>query len=99
MANSHLIISCSLKANSKSFILAKSLETEIGSRGQDVALVDLRETPLPFCDAGACYSDANVIALKAAIKGAGTVTIGTPIYNYDVGGATRNLVAWRHARR
>ena len=93
MPQSHLIISCSLNPNSKSSVLAKALEAEIGSRGQDVALIDLREIVLPFCDAGACYSDPNVIALKATIEEAGTVTIATPIYNYGVGGATRNLVA------
>ena len=54
---------------------------------------DLREIELPFCDDGDCYSDPNVIALRKRIDAAATVTLATPIYNYEVGGATRNLIA------
>lgn len=88
-----LIISCSLSPKSRSAIVAKQLARDIADRGDDVALLDLREIELPFCDAGACYTHPNVAKLKEAIGSAGAVTIAVPIYNYGVGGATRNLIA------
>jgi len=53
----------------------------------------LRQTELPFCDAAGCYGHPNVKRLQQAISQAATVTIATPIYNYEVGGATRNLIS------
>ena len=88
-----LIISCSLSPKSRSAIVAKQLAGDIAAQGDDVDLLDLREIELPFCDGGACYGHPNVARLKEAIGSAGAVTIAVPIYNYGVGGATRNLIA------
>ncbi len=88
-----LIISCSLSSKSRSAVVAKQLARDIAGHGDDVELLDLREIELPFCDAGACYAHPNVAKLKEAIGSAGAVTIAAPIYNYGVGGATRNLIA------
>lgn len=88
-----VIISCSLSPKSRSAIAAGLLAEYVSAQGDDVELFDLREIELPFCDAGACYGHPNVVKLKEAISSAGAVTIATPIYNYGVGGGTRNLVA------
>ena len=88
-----LIISCSLSPKSRSAIVAKQLARDIAGQGDDVELLDLRDIELPFCDAGACYGHPNVAKLKEAIGSAGAVTLAVPIYNYGVGGATRNLIA------
>ena len=88
-----LIISCSLSPKSRSAIVAKQLASDIADQDDDVELLDLRDIELPFCDGGACYGHPNVAKLKDAIGSAGAVTIATPIYNYGVGGATRNLIA------
>lgn len=88
-----VIISCSLSPKSRSAIVAERLAEAVSAQGDDVALFDLREIELPFCDAGACYGHPNVAKLKEAISSAGAVTIATPIYNYGVGGGTRNLIA------
>lgn len=90
---SHLVISCSLSPRSRSAILAAHVATAIAKTGGDAELIDLRGIELPFCDAGACYGHPNVGKLKAQIAGAASVIIGVPIYNYDVGGAARNLIA------
>jgi FMN reductase len=88
-----LIISCSLSPKSRSAVLAEALRDAAASLGDDATLIDLRRTPLPFCDAGECYADENVGRLKAAIAAADAVAIATPIYNYETGGGTRNLIA------
>jgi len=89
----HLIISCSLSPKSRSAVLAEHLTEAINASADSAELVDLRKLELPFCDAGACYGHPNVSKLKEQITAAASVTIGVPIYNYDVGGATRNLIA------
>jgi NAD(P)H-dependent FMN reductase len=93
MSAPHLIISCSLNPKSRSAVLAERLAADLRERDEPVLFVDLRTTPLPFCDAGACYADPQVQLLQESIKGATTVTMATPVYNYDVGGAARNLLA------
>ncbi|MCH7720881.1 MAG: NAD(P)H-dependent oxidoreductase [Planctomycetes bacterium] len=89
----HLILSCSLSPTSRSALLARRLESAFGSDHGSVRLIDLRELPLPFCEANACYADPNVQMVTTAIAEAATVSVATPIYNYGVGGATRNLIA------
>jgi FMN reductase len=88
-----LVISCSLSAGSRSAVMARHLADEVRALGDEAAFVDLRTIPLPFCDAGECYGDANVRQLQESIIAASAITIATPIYNYETGGATRNLVA------
>ena len=88
-----LIISCSLSPKSRSAVVAKQLAKDIATQGDDVELLDLREHELPFCDAGTCYAHPNVTKLKKAIGSAGAVTMAVPVYNYDVGGAARNVIA------
>jgi len=88
-----LILSCSLSPTSHSAILAHRLESTLRTRGHNVALIDLRQLDLPFCDAATCYEHPEVIKLQQAISAADAVTMATPIYNFEVGGATRNLIA------
>lgn len=88
-----LILSCSLSPTSHSAILAHRLESTLTARGHDATLIDLRQLDLPFCDAATCYGHPQVIELQQAISAADAVTIATPIYNFEVGGATRNLIA------
>ncbi|MEE2776407.1 MAG: NAD(P)H-dependent oxidoreductase [Acidobacteriota bacterium] len=91
--SSHLVVSCSLREASRSAILARRLVDELRQDGRQVEEIDLRRLELPMCDDGECYHHPNVVELRAAIESAATVTIATPIYNFEVGGATRNLVA------
>lgn len=88
-----LVIACSLSPTSRSARLAARLAEAWTARGAEVELVDLREHPLPFCDADACYDDPEVQTLAAKIEAADAVALAVPIYNYDVGGAARNLIA------
>jgi FMN reductase len=93
MSGPHLILSCSLRPGSHSAILARALAGHFRAQGEPVELLDLREIDLPFCDDDACYSHVNVVRLREAIAVARSITLAVPIYNFDVGGAARNLVA------
>ncbi len=88
-----LLISTSLSPNSRSRILAQTLSTSLQNQGQDTSLLDLRQYPLPLCDADQCYSDPNAIALNREIKSAAGIIMATSIYNYDVGAPAKNLLA------
>lgn len=88
-----LVISCSLSPTSHSALMARRLVDLLSERGERAELIDLRNLELPFCDGGVCYRDANVGMLSEKIQTAGAVALAVPIYNYDVGGAARNLVA------
>ncbi len=88
-----LILSCSLSPTSRSAIMAGRLAHHQVEQGDRVRTIDLREQALPFCDAGACYGDGNVQDLGAAIADADAITLATPIYNYETGGSTRNVIA------
>lgn len=88
-----LVISCSLSDTSHSRQMAQRLADLSNDAGDDSELLDLREWVLPFCDAGVSFDDSNVGRLSEKIAQAGTVTLAVPVYNFDVGGAARNLIA------
>ena len=88
-----LVISCSLSVASRSAVMARQLADELTKNGDEVRLLDLRSFELPFCDGDSCYSHPNTIDLQKAIKEASAIAIATPIYNYETGGATRNVIA------
>lgn len=89
----HLVISCSLSRQSRSYLLATRLCTALAGRELEHELLDLREIPLPFCDAESCWDDPNVKRVSAAIRSSATVSIAAPVHNYGVGAAARNLLA------
>lgn len=97
----YLVFSCSLNPVSNSRVLARRLERELSAAGAEIDFADLQEIELPFCDGGESYNHPNVVSLQARIEAADGIAIATPIYNYETGGATRNLIAlggksWNH---
>ena len=93
MSGAHLVISCSLREPSHSRLLARELVARLRDLNREVTEIDLRDVDLPFCDDGDCYRHPNVLEIRAAIEEAASVAVATPIYNFEVGGSTRNLVA------
>ncbi len=88
-----LVISCSLSPTSRSAVMAERLIEHLQAAGDEAEMADLRTLPLPFCDGDASYDDENVVTLSARIEAASAIALAVPIYNFDVGGAARNLVA------
>jgi FMN reductase len=58
----------------------------------ECAWLDISELELPLCDADACYSKPGSQSVSKAIKAADGVLLATPVYNYDVSAAAKNLV-------
>ncbi len=87
-----LIISSSLNSDSNSRILAKEAERILRADGHDVTLLDLRDLPLPLCDGEKAYEHPNVLKADQFVSHATGIIIATPIYNYDVNAAVKNLI-------
>ena len=96
----HLVISCSLSPNSRSRPLAQMAIERLRARSAEVDFLDLAKTPLPPCDGGASYGAATVREVTPRITEAAGLIVATPVYNYDVNSAAKNLLeltgsAWR----
>ena len=87
-----IIISCSLNAQSRSSTLAQFAYEQLRNSGHEIEHVDLADWDLPICDGDTCYSYEQVINLGEKIDKALGLLIATPIYNYDVSAATKNLL-------
>jgi len=88
----YLVISSSLRKSSNSRIMAEALREAWLALGVSAEMVDLRDYPLPLCDAGEAYEHAHVPVLSSAIEAARVIVVATPIYNYGANAAMKNLV-------
>ncbi|NOX99165.1 MAG: NAD(P)H-dependent oxidoreductase [Verrucomicrobia bacterium] len=88
----YLVISCSLNPDSKSRIMANAALKALESKKAEVELIDLAELKLPLCDGGAVYGDPAVKELAAKVEAADGILIATPIYNYAINAAVKNLI-------
>jgi FMN reductase len=87
-----LVISGSLRTESRSRVLAQSAFEALQSQKADAHFIDLQDYPLPLCDGGPAYGHENVARVAPHIQKAKVILIGLPIYNYDVNAAVKNLV-------
>lgn len=87
-----IVLSASLRAGSRSRALAQGAFERLKDAGEDVEWIDLLDTPLPQCDGGACYGDPRVSELKGKLEQAQGYLLATPIYNYDVNSALKNVI-------
>lgn len=88
-----LVVSSSLSPNSRSRLMAKAVASRYASTEDvEVDFLDLRETVLPLCDGGASYGHPAVKEVSARLAAADACVMASPIYNYDVNAALKNLV-------
>ena len=87
-----LVISTSLRSGSLSRAMADQLVVEYAALGAKAEEIDLRKWPLPLCDGDAAYAEPSVEKLANHITAAGVVILATPVYNYHVSAATKNLI-------
>lgn len=87
-----LLFSCSLNPESRSRILAEAARNRFQSLDASIEYIDLRDWPLPICDGGSAYGDPNAKRLAELGKQADAIVIATPVYNFGVSAATKNLV-------
>jgi len=87
-----LIISASLNPASKSRLLVEAASATLTADGVTHQILDLRNLPLPLCDGGAAYGDPNVAKAAMLVREASAIMVASPIYNYDVNAALKNLL-------
>lgn len=86
-----LVISSSLNPRSRSRILARAAYDVLCKKG-DADWLDLQDFSLPLCDGGSCYGHADVVEVGNRIKAANCILAATPVYNFDVNAAMKNLI-------
>ena len=85
----HLIISCSLNEDSKSKKMAQYAHSQYLD---DCSFIDLKDIEMPLCDGNKCYDHPTVKELKKTISNAKSIIIASPVYNYDLNAAAKNLI-------
>jgi FMN reductase len=88
----YLVISTSGNPDSNSRRLARIAFGALEKAKVECTWLDISQLGLPLCDADACYSQPAAQTVSKAIKAADGVLMGTPVYNYDVSAAAKNLV-------
>jgi FMN reductase len=88
----YLVISSSLRSSSRSRILAEYLCEYYESQQVSCAFLDLRALNLPLCDGETAYGHPDVAKCAKLITEARVIIAATPVYNYDVCAALKNLV-------
>ena len=54
--------------------------------------LDISTLDLPLCDADKCYLQPSAKRLRTKIEEADAILVATPVYNYDVSAAAKNMV-------
>ena len=86
------VISSSLNAESKGLHLARLAAEHLQAQGQTVDFIDLRDVPLPLGGSDGSFDHPLATELTARLKRADGILLATPVYNYDVNAAAKNLV-------
>lgn len=63
-----------------------------GGEAEGVELLDLRDVALPMCDGSAAFAHGSPSAAAGAIAGADLILLASPVYNYDLNAAAKNLL-------
>jgi FMN reductase len=88
----YLVISTSGNPDSNSRRMARIAFSALEKAKVECTWLDISELGLPLCDADACYTQPAAQKVSKAIKAADGILMGTPVYNYDVSAAAKNLV-------
>ena len=88
----YVVISTSGNPDSNSRRMARIAFGALEKAKVECAWLDISELGLPLCDADACYTQPGAQKVSKAIKAADGILMGTPVYNYDVSAAAKNLV-------
>ena len=88
----YLVVSTSGNPDSNSRRMARIAFSRLEKTKVSVTWLDISELDLPLCDADVCYTKPGAQQVSKAIKAADGILLATPVYNYDVSAAAKNLV-------
>lgn len=87
-----LIISSSLNPSSRSRVMAEAARHDAEAAGATINWLDLAAIDLPLCDGGATFAHESVANASERIRAAKGIIVASPVYNYDVNAALKNLL-------
>ena len=87
-----LVISTSGNPDSNSRRMAQIAFDWIRQSEMPCQWLDISELDLPLCDADVCYNHPAAQKMSHAIESADGIMLATPVYNYDVSAAAKNMV-------
>jgi FMN reductase len=88
----HLVISTSGNPDSNSRRMGRIAFEHLQKAKVNCEWLDISGLGLPLCDADTCYTQPAAQKLNAAIEAADAILVATPVYNYDVSAAAKNMV-------
>src|SRR5512133_3366234 len=88
----HLVISTSGNPDSNSRRMAQVAFDWLKKHKAQCEWLDISRLDLPLCDADVCYNHPAAQSLSSAIEAADGIVVATPVYNYDVSAAAKNMV-------
>ncbi|MDR7127248.1 NADPH-dependent FMN reductase [Pseudotabrizicola sp. 4114] len=86
------IVSCSLSEESRSRTIARRAEQMLADAGNAVSFVDLRQEPLPQFDNGSSFKNPIFSKIHSLIDECDGVVLASPIYNWGLSSAVKNLI-------
>jgi NAD(P)H-dependent FMN reductase len=87
-----LVISTSGNPDSNSRRMGRVAFEHLKNQKADCDWIDISTLDLPMCDADKCYLNAAAQKLNKAIEGADGIIMATPVYNFDVAAAAKNML-------
>lgn len=88
----YLVVSTSGNPESNSRRMGLIAFKHLQKAGADAEWLDISQLDLPLCDADACYTQPSAQKLGKTIHAADGIMVATPVYNYDVSAAAKNMV-------
>ncbi|MEP6698366.1 MAG: NAD(P)H-dependent oxidoreductase [Verrucomicrobiota bacterium] len=88
----YLVVSTSGNPESNSRQMGRLAFSHLQKAGVEAEWLDISELDLPLCDGDACYTQPAAQKLSQAINAADGIMVATPVYNYDVSAAAKNMV-------
>src|SRR5881398_506479 len=88
----YLVLSTSGNPDSNSRRMAQIAFDWLKKAKLNCEWLDISKLDLPLCDADACYNHPAAQNLTAAVENADGIIVATPVYNYDVSAAAKNMV-------
>ena len=88
----YLVVSTSGNPDSNSRRMGRLAFAYLQKAKADCVWLDISELGLPLCDADTCYTQPSAQKLSKAVEAADGILIATPVYNYDVSAAAKNMV-------
>ena len=88
----HLVISTSGNPDSTSRRIGRAAYKHLQQAGVACEWLDISELDVPLCDADECYVSPGTKQLNEKIKWADGILLASPVYNYDVSAAAKNMI-------